>query len=213
MVSLVIVGAGGFGREILQYARDQLAGDLRVAGFLDDRSDALDGFDVDASVLGRPGEFSFTDEHRVSIAIGDPATRARLAELTAARGARFLTLVHPTAYVAPGARLGAGCVVAPFAFVGVGCVLAEHVALNTYASVGHDARVGTATVFSPYAVVNGGVTIEEEVLLGTHAVVTPGLTVGRGAKIAAGAIVSRAVPPYALAAGVPAQSRVMFRPR
>ena len=141
----LIAGAGGFGREILQYLRD-----LRfpLEGFLDDRADALAGFDLGTAVLGRLADFPLRDEHRLVIGVGDPAGRRRLGDAAAARGARFLTLVHPTAYVAPNARLGPGCVVCPFAFIGVGAVLGDHVAVNTYASVGHDAQVGHCSVFS-----------------------------------------------------------------
>ena len=206
----LIAGAGGFGREILQYLRD-----LRfpLEGFLDDRADALAGFDLGTAVLGRLADFPLRDEHRLVISVGDPAGRRRLGDAAATRGARFLTLVHPTAYVAPNARLGAGCVVCPFAFIGVGAVLGDHVAVNTYASVGHDAQVGDCSVFSPYAVVNGAVVLGEEVFLGTHATVTPGLTVGRSAKITAGAVAVRPVPAYALAVGNPARSRVLYAPK
>ena len=104
----LIAGAGGFGREILQYLRD-----LRfpLEGFLDDRADALAGFDLGTAVLGRLADFPLRDEHRLVISVGDPAGRRRLGDAAATRGARFLTLVHPTAYVAPNARLGAGCLV------------------------------------------------------------------------------------------------------
>src|SRR5205814_742231 len=139
------------------------------------------------------------DEHRLVIGVGNPARRRELGDAAAARGARFLTLVHPTAYVAPNARLGAGCLVCPFAFIGVGAVLGDHVAVNTYASVGHDAQVGDCSVFPPYAVVNGAVVLGEEVFLGTHATVTPRLTVGRSAMIAAGAVPIRPGPGYPLA--------------
>jgi len=165
-----------------------------------------DGYDLLAEMVRRI-------HVSVVIGVGDPAVRRRLGDAAAARGARFLTLVHPTAYVAPNARLGAGCVVCPFAFIGVGAVLGDHVAVNTYASVGHDAQVGDCSVFSPYAVVNGAVVLGEEVFLGTHATVTPRLTVGRSAKIAAGAVATRPVPAYSLAVGNPARSRVLYAPK
>jgi acetyltransferase-like isoleucine patch superfamily enzyme len=41
--------------------------------------------------------------------------------------------------------------------------------------------------------------------IGTHATIVPGITVGQGALVAAGAVVTRDVPDYAIVAGVPAQ--------
>lgn len=50
-----------------------------------------------------------------------------------------------------------------------------------------------------------GVVIEDDVWIGTRAIILHGVTIGRGAVVAAGAIVVRDVPPYAIVAGVPAQ--------
>ncbi|MFC7709081.1 acyltransferase [Micromonospora lupini] len=50
-----------------------------------------------------------------------------------------------------------------------------------------------------------GVTIGDDVWVGTRAVILHGVTIGRGAVIGAGAIVTRSVPPYAVAAGNPAR--------
>lgn len=49
------------------------------------------------------------------------------------------------------------------------------------------------------------VTIEDDADLGISSVVLPGVTIGRGAQIGAGAVVSRDIPAYAIAAGVPAK--------
>ena len=49
------------------------------------------------------------------------------------------------------------------------------------------------------------ITIEDDAWLATRAVVLKGVTVGRGAVVAAGAVVTKDVPPYTVAAGVPAR--------
>jgi acetyltransferase-like isoleucine patch superfamily enzyme len=49
------------------------------------------------------------------------------------------------------------------------------------------------------------VVIEDDSDLGIGAIVLPGVTIGRGAQIGAGAVVSRDVPPYTVAMGVPAR--------
>jgi acetyltransferase-like isoleucine patch superfamily enzyme len=48
------------------------------------------------------------------------------------------------------------------------------------------------------------VTLEADVWVGTNAVILPGVTIGRGAVVAAGAVVTKDVPPLAIVAGVPA---------
>lgn len=53
--------------------------------------------------------------------------------------------------------------------------------------------------------------IEDDADIGVSAVILPGVTVGRGAQVAAGAVVSKNVPAYAVVAGVPARV-VRMRP-
>jgi sugar O-acyltransferase (sialic acid O-acetyltransferase NeuD family) len=208
-MALIIVGAGGFGREVLQYALDAK---LSVKGFLDINSNALDGFPVEHQILGSPVEYVFESTDRFVLAIGDPAIKQKLAKLLETRGAQFVSVIHPLAYVAPSARLHLGCVVAPFAFLAPSTVLEEHVSINTYASAGHDARIGAFSTLSPYSVINGFVTLGQGVLLATHAVVVLGKTVGKWSKVSAGSVALQHVPEYALAVGNPAKSHVMFEP-
>ncbi len=213
--SLYIVGAGGFGREVLAYARDaaRAGADLRVAGFLDDNPAALAGRDVGAAVVGPVGALRPAPGDRFVIAVGEPRVRRALAAALAERGVRdedYLSIVHPTAYAA--GELAAGSVLAPFSFVGPGASLGRHAVLNTYASAGHDAALGDFAVLSPYAVVNGNVTLEQGVFLGTHATVVPGKRVGAWSKIGAGAVVLGDLKAGSLALGNPAKGRVMFAP-
>jgi acetyltransferase-like isoleucine patch superfamily enzyme len=49
------------------------------------------------------------------------------------------------------------------------------------------------------------VRIESDVWLGTRVIVLRGVTIGRGSVVGAGAVVTRSIPPYTFAAGVPAQ--------
>jgi len=213
--SLFIVGAGGFGREVLSYARDvaRLSNAFRIAGFLDDNPHALQGHSVGAAVVGDLASLAPGQDDRFVLAVGDPRVRRTLALALTARGVRdeaFVSIVHPTAYVA--GELAPGCVMAPFSFLGPGAALGRHTVLNTHASAGHDAQLGEWAVLSPYAVVNGHVVLEEGVFLGTHATVVPGKRVGAWSKLGAGAVALHDISPGVLAVGNPAKGRVMFAP-
>ncbi len=50
----------------------------------------------------------------------------------------------------------------------------------------------------------GGVCIESDVWLGAHVIVNDGVTIGTGSVIGAGSVVTKDIPPYSVAAGVPA---------
>lgn len=213
-MDIVIVGAGDFGREILQYCRDCIAAGLeaQIKGFLDDAAAEIGHFHPDVPVLGTIADYTPSGEHeRFVIAIGSTPLRRELGQRLRLHGRRFVSIVHPSAYVAPTATLASGCVICPFAFVAPFAQLAEDVVLNTYASVGHDTRVGAGSVLSPYAVINGRVTLETDVFLGTQSAVTAGCSIGHRSKIAAGAVATRDCPPGFLLAGNPAKGRMMFK--
>ena len=50
-----------------------------------------------------------------------------------------------------------------------------------------------------------GIVIEDDVWIGANCVILPGVHIGYGAVVAAGSVVTRNVPSYALVAGVPAK--------
>ena len=213
MDRVIVVGAGGFGREVMLYVRDSKDLDVsfEVGGYLDDNPAALDGLNDSDRVISSIESFRPEPNDRLIIGVGDPALRRQLTVSLSQRGARFCNVLHPLSWVAPTAELGEGCILGPFTFVGPGARLGNHVVLNCYASVGHDAHVEQFTVLSPYAVVNGAVSLGEEVFLGTHATVVAGKSVGAHSKLSAGSVALRSVPEGSLVAGNPGKSRVMFR--
>jgi acetyltransferase-like isoleucine patch superfamily enzyme len=68
------------------------------------------------------------------------------------------------------------------------------------ASITHSEQLATRRLG-----IESPVTIEEDCWLGTGAIVLPGVRIGRGSVIAAGAVVTRDIPPMSVAMGVPAQ--------
>jgi sugar O-acyltransferase (sialic acid O-acetyltransferase NeuD family) len=206
---LVVVGAGGFGREVAWLA-DVLG--IAVVGFLDDRTP--DGPALPAPLLGdlpsaaslAPSAASLWTQGEVAfvLAVGQPRVkRAALARLPAGL-TLSAPLVHPTAVVA-GARVGAGSVIAPLAVVMVDSELGEHTLVNYGATVGHDVRMGSRCSVMPGARISGFVRMGDGVLVGANAVILDGITIGDDVSIGAGAVVTRDVLDGVTVVGVPAQ--------
>ena len=58
--------------------------------------------------------------------------------------------------------------------------------------------------FRCYTRVRTGITVQDRVWIGANAIILPNVTIGEGAVIAAGAVVTKDVPPFAIVAGIPA---------
>ncbi len=205
MPRLLIIGAGGFGREIWAWA--QAALNCQKIGFLDDNPQAAADKRLRAPVVATVQAYEPQPDDRFICAVGNPRMRRSLSTMIKARGGRFQTLVHPTALVAEGAILEEGVLLCPFALVSVDARVGEGAAVYYHSSVDHDAVVGPWTQVSAHCDITGGVVIGPAVFLGSHAAVLPGVRIGEGAVIGAGAIVTRDVAAHATVTGVPARAR------
>jgi len=202
----ILVGAGAFARELIDWSLD---GALEDGGafdaFLDSSAAALDGFGHRLDHLGPIDDFVPREGDRLVMAIGDPAAKARLAALLKSRGARFARLVHPRATVARSAVLGEGVVICPHALVSSHARIGDFVAVNAQSGVGHDVVLGACSTLSCQVDLTGWVKVGEGCFFGSGARVLPKVTIGAGARIGAGAVVMRNVPENAVMYALPAK--------
>lgn len=206
MKKLLIVGAGGFGREmrawVLQHPDHGRA--WTFAGFLDDNPAALAPFGGFASVFPLAGHRPAADEVFLA-GLGLPKVKEALLAPLLAAGADFLTFVHPRALVGERVRLGRGVVLCPGAIVSADVELGDFVMVNLNATVGHDARIGEWSTLSGHCDVTGRVRVGDRVFMGSRATIIPGKQVGGGAVLGAGAVVITDVPPGVTMVGNPAK--------
>ncbi len=209
---VIIVGAGGFGREVLQWARDAWPTHrAKISGFLSADPHRLGATSCRLPILGDPAAFTPRSSVYLVLAIGIPGVRRQVAEDLLARGGKFLTMIHPTAVVAESARIDPGTVICPYAVVSDSAHLGRFTLLNYHASMAHDSVSGDFAVLSPYACLGGGATAGDDVFLGLHATLGPGASLGPRAKIAAQSALLHDAPADALAFGVPARITAAVR--
>lgn len=137
------------------------------------------------------------------------------------------TNIWHLAQVREGARLGAGCNIGRGVYIGPGVHLGENCKVQNYALVYEPAHLGDGVFIGPAAVLTNdvyprainpdgtaksahdwdpvGVTIERGAAIGARAVCVAPVTIGAWATVAAGAVVTKDVPPHALVVGVPAR--------
>jgi sugar O-acyltransferase (sialic acid O-acetyltransferase NeuD family) len=160
------------------------------------------------------GDFSWPAAHDVdafAMGIGDPIAKFRVGQELARRypQVEWPLVVHPTAYVGNGVKLGKGAVVCVRAVATVGVQLGDFSQLNFGCTVGHESVIGAGSLVNPGANISGGVILGRSVMVGTGAQILQYVKVGDEAQIGAGAVVTREVPPGATVVGVPATQKAL----
>ncbi len=210
MIRLVIIGAGGHGREVLDVveAINGIEPTYHVIGFLSDGDRAHESLGRrSVGIIGNTSRVESLDAHYV-VAIGDPELRAGIDRRCAGLGLHSPVLVHPAATVGSDVKLGPGSVLMAGARITTNVRTGRSLQLNVNASVSHDVRIGDYVTISPGCSVNGNVQLGDSVFLGTGSVVIPGIKIGANVMVGAGAVVIRDVLPGVTAVGVPAKPLV-----
>lgn len=209
---IVIVGAGGHGREILQLIRDiNTATPIwDCAGFLVDA-----GFDAPPAVAGLPvlgdlGWLAANPDTAVVVAVGAPAARRRLVRRIRALGPNpcanpFPVLVHPRAWIGAGVELGEGSMVCAGAMLTTDIRLGEHVHVNVGCTLAHDDVLEDFVTLAPGVHLAGNVLLGEGAELGLGAAVIPRARVGAWSVVGAGAVVTADIDADCTAVGTPAR--------
>lgn len=212
MKKLIIVGAGGFGREVLAWALDNPSNkrDWEVYGFLDDNPSALERFSVPYPILGSTCEYQPGPDDRFICAIGLPKVKLSVCDELENRGGQFITLIHPSAITGTRCKIGLGTVVCPGVILTSDVKIGKHVLLNLHATVGHDATIEDGSTLSPHVDITGFAKIGRKVFLGAHAVVLPGARVEDDAIVGAGSVVLKCVKAGTTVMGVPAKQIAGF---
>ncbi len=185
---IILAGGGGHALSLLEAAPlSDFGGYLALAPSESMPIEWLGGDDEAASLAAKGNLF-----HIAYVYSGLPvmAKRRALIELYERAGARFATIIAPSAIVTPNSRIDEGCAVLNGAIVNR-ATLHKNVVVNSGAIVEHDCVVGANTFIGPGAVIGGAVTIGEDCFIGLGAKVKNCVTIASGVTVAMGAIVTR----------------------
>ncbi len=189
MRELLIVGAGGLGREVLGYIEDDNPL-FRFKGFLDDRADALVATPREPGIVGSPDAYIPSHGEVFMAAIGDPKSRERYTRrLRDIHQADFATVVHPLANVSRRAAIGRGCIVGPRVGISVDVQIGDFSCIQEYAVIGHDVRIGSWCQINSHCTIAGGASIGNFVTIGPNCVISRQTILEDGVTVAAGSVV------------------------
>ena len=203
MSKLVIIGARAMGREACAYACEC---GMEVKGFLDSKSNALDGFDGYPPILDSVEKYHPCAEDVFVVALGEPEYKVRYAHIISEKGGKFVSVIHPTSYIGRNVKIGMGCIICPNVTITNDTKVGSHVVINIGSSVNHDNQIGDGCTICPGVRLAGRVKIGKGVFIGTGALLIPDIYLGDNVFVAAGAVVTKSFDKGRIM-GVPAVAR------
>jgi len=207
MKHLVIIGAGGYGREMYGAALGAVGygTEFDVHGYLDGRSNAMDGFKGYPAVIGSPETYAPQPDDVFISALGSIESRRRCVAMIESRGGTFVSVIHRSAFLGPNVVIGEGSFVAHNVVLTADVRIGRHAAVFHGTSIGHDSVLGDFTHVYAQCSVGGSVRIEEGASVYPGSVVVPRRTIGAGAVVGAGSTVILNVRPGVSVFGSPAK--------
>ena len=206
MRKLIVCGAGGAGREVIDMLESMNA-DSRweIVGFSDSR--AFDGQVKGYPVINEDALLDFPEPIDAVISVGSPIAREKIFEKFSKNpNVSFPPIVHPSSRVAHGVELPEGVLITGFCSVSPDTAIGRGVFLNGYCVVGHDSKIGDFSALMAFSHVSGNVNIGRGVFMGVSSVIVQGLSVGDNAELCAGSVVVRDVKRGAKMIGNPARA-------
>ncbi len=207
---IVLIGAGGFGREvasIIEVINQKVEHRYDLLGFLDDG----DQFHEGSVINGYPwlGKRDWILEHKDDVVcnctVGNAKVKGMIQRELMEKGVTFETIEAFRSFIGPYTEVGPGCILYGNVIISTNCKIGAGVLMNQGVTVGHDTVIGDYTTIMDMSGLSGSCTVGSEVNIGGHAFVVPGRKIGDGATVAAGSIVFTNVKAGTTVLGNPAK--------
>lgn len=209
MKDIVIVGAGGFGREV-KFIIDRINSikkTYNLLGFYDDNSDLPDVINGVPFLGDLESLISAKNPMSVVLGLGDPTIKNKVVtRLMASDSLSFPNIIDPNAVIGGDAiNIGKGNVICSGVIMTCNIDIKDFVTLNLSCTVGHDTVINDFSSFMPSVNISGEVVIEKGVYVGTGAKIINLLSIGEHTIVGAGAVVAKSLPANCTAVGIPAK--------
>ena len=207
MKNIVIIGAGGVGREVSLIIQqiNELEQTWNLLGFIDDNTDnwgkVINGY----SVIGGIDSLEFlSNDTYIVIAIANYEVKKKIVNKVNNKF-KFATIVHPRVWLHDYMTLGEGTIIYEGAILTTNIKVGNHVIISPKCGIGHDSIIKDYVSLLWNVNVSGNDIIEEGVMMGSASTVIQGKRIGKGSTVGAGAVVIDNIDSYSTVVGVPAK--------
>lgn len=206
MTDIIIVGAGGCGREVANWIEDinEVKKTWNILGFLDDNLEAFNNFPNKYPIIGKIKDHQPRKDVQYAMGIANPSVKKVIGPAMVERGAKFASIIHPSTHIYTEYELGVGLVTYPNSKIATGCRIGDFVTLQS-TILGHDSQLEDYVTVSSSCGITGGTKLHKGCFIGDHACIAVGLEVGANAYVGIGSVVIRDIPENTRAFGNPAR--------
>ena len=214
MKDLIIIGAGGFGREVAWLVEriNEKEPVWNILGFIDDNKDIQGSFINSYKVLGTMDAIASFPEAYYLCAVGGSRVRRKVIEKAknTLNNIKFATVIDPSVIYSNSVEIGEGTIICAGNILTVNITIGNHVIINLDCTVGHDSILGDYDTLYPSVNVSGMSHIGQCTEIGTGAQLIQGMAVGSNSIVGAGSVVVREIPDNCTAVGCPAKPIKFF---
>lgn len=193
MKHLCIIGARGYGREVYflaQRTNEYLNGIFDIKGFLDDKSDALEGLIGDyPPILSSVESYEVQEDDVFVCAMGDNTYRKKYADMILNKGGRFINLVCPTAVINPTASIGIGCIISNGTIISDNVTIGDFAVIQSYDVIGHDVKIADYATIESFCFFGGYSKMGKMSTMHTRSSIIPHKSIGSNVVVGTGSVV------------------------
>ena len=206
MKQLIIIGAGGMGKDLYRIATecDGYKRDYLVKGYLDYPKDDWDSVNY-PPILGVEDDYIISDNDIFICSLGDVQLKRKVCNKILKRGGKFISLIHPRAEIGKNVSVGCGNIIDREVIIGPGVTIGNFNMIQTRTIIGHDSIIGDWNRFDCNVLCVGGVTVDNAATIHTSSVISHNVTIGDDAVVGAMSFVIRKVHAGTTVYGNPAK--------
>ena len=203
-------GTGGVIANAILDANNRGYNEWICEGYLNDRypiGAMIDSFEVRGSIKDDLQKFISQGYYFINtiLRIDGQSERINMFENLGIPNSQLATFIHPTAYIAPNVKLGAGCVIMPLVAISSNTIFGKGCIVMVSATVGHDNVIGDYCHIAAQACVGACLKIGNGVHIGLNSTIRENLIIGDYSTLGMGAVLTKNIGNKEIWAGVPAR--------
>lgn len=206
MKDIIIVGAGGFAREVVSLIEEinEENKEWNLCGYVDDNKEII-GEDLNGyKVIGNLEYLNqISNDIYIVVAIGNSNIRKAIVERI--RNKKYATLIHPQINISKFNKIGEGTIICKNSLLTVNISIGRHIIINLDCTIGHDAVLEDYVTVFPSVNISGKTIIRERTELGTNSCIIQGIEIGKNVTVGAGSVVIKEIGCNCVVVGNPAK--------